>query len=398
MKTKPSVIKIDTSEYRLDLRGKAFANVLAVVSNGKKSLQFSTAAAADRKADEIATMLETHGKSRLESVSRILRDDINTLYAKLAPFNRTLEEAVDFYVGHLVRTKANESTETVTLLVDKWIDAKQTEFDKGTLRERTLQTIKFFGKKFKAQWSNRRIGTITKKEVKDWLASLNITEVDGKHTGKRAISTTYEKHHLSHLSQFFIWCNHNYLAMVNPCEGIDVKSETAEPTYFSVERATEFLKLTQDKHIELLPFHVIGLFAGVRPKECERLTWAEIDFDDNCIVMFKGNAKTRTGRRPEIHPTLAAWLKWYQLKCPNAPLIPADFKRRVNAFREEFGQWEHNVMRHSYASYYLSGIKKDFGHLEATLGNSRVILQKHYVQFPTKAEALKFWQLVPPLE
>jgi integrase len=228
------------------------------------------------------------------------------------------------------------------------------------------------------------------------LKSLHSAIQDGKQTIKLEISSTYEKHHLSHLSQFFIWCKNNYKPMLNPCEGISVKYETEVPTFFSVEQTNEFLKLTLDnEHIELLPFHVVCLFAGVRPKECERLAWGDIDFDDNCIVMQKGNAKTKTGRRPEILPVLSTWLKWYQAKHPNAPLIPTNFKRKVNAFRTAFGEWEHNVLRHSFASYYLSGIKKDFGALEATLGNSRLILQKHYVQFPPKADALKFWEITP---
>jgi hypothetical protein len=133
MKTSPVIHKIAVGEYRLDLRGKTFANLLPLVSNGKKSLQFETLAAAERKAEEIEKLVESHGKSRLENVSRIIRDDVDTLYAKLNPFNRTLTEAVDFYVAHLVATRNAESTETMTVMVDKWLEAKRIEKEKGTL-------------------------------------------------------------------------------------------------------------------------------------------------------------------------------------------------------------------------------------------------------------------------
>lgn len=393
MKTKPLIHKIAVSEYRLDLRGKSFASLLPIVSNGKKSLQFDTYAEAERKADEIAKLLQSHGKSRLENVSRILTDDIPGLYSKLAPFNATLGQAVDHYIKHLVTIRQAEATETVEACVMKWLEAKEAEKEKGTLRPRTLETLKFYGKKFKAQWGTKKIGTLTKHEIKSWLEGLSIP----KPGARLAVSSTYEKHHLNHLSQLFIWVRHNgQPTLVNPCEEITVKSETAEPVFFTVEQATKLLRLlNQDEWIDLLPYHAICLFAGVRPKECERLTWGEIDFDDACIVMTKGNAKTRTGRRPELHATLVSWLKHFQAKFPKAPLIPADFKRKIAGFREAYGNWEHNVMRHSFSSYYLAGIKKDFGALEAMLGNSRLILQKHYVRFPSKDAASQFWGLTP---
>jgi hypothetical protein len=227
MKTKPVIHKIRVGEYRLDLRGKTFANLLALVSNGKKTLQFDTLADAERKCEEIAKLLDGHGKTRLEKVSQIIKDDVDSLYAKLAPFNRTLGHAVDFYVAHLIATKNAEATETMTIMVDKWLEAKRIEKEKGTLRQRTHQTVKFFGSKFKTYWGNRRIGTITKQEVQEWLASLH-TKMEAEHNGKTIIgkgqiSSTYEKHHLSHLSQFFIWCKNNGKPILNPCDGISVK-------------------------------------------------------------------------------------------------------------------------------------------------------------------------------
>jgi hypothetical protein len=74
--------------------------VLSVVSGGKKSLQFDTRAAADRKADEIQAMLEKHGAQRMETVARMLDENINVLHSKLAPFNRSLTDAVDHYVAY----------------------------------------------------------------------------------------------------------------------------------------------------------------------------------------------------------------------------------------------------------------------------------------------------------
>jgi integrase len=391
---RPHVYRINALVHRLDLRGKKYAEVLAVVSGGKESIQFTSRAEADRKADEIQSLLEKHGKQRLSSVGKMLNEDFDALARKLAPFNRTLTDAVDFYVAHLVEQKEREASETLGALVDLWLADKKARFEKGTLRPRTLQTLKFFGDKFKRQWGGRRVGTITRHEIKEWLGSLNVRIGE---SAVSAISSTYEQHHLSYLSQFFIWCRKNYqYPRDNPCESIEVKHVTEEPQLFTVKECEKLLRLClTDEFVELLPFHAICLFAGVRPKECERLKWKDIDFDDSSLVVLKGQAKTRNARRIEMLPTLKTWLQWFQKRHPSDELIPKDFERKEKTFRQELGKWKHNGMRHSFASYYLSGIKKDFGALEANMGNSRLILQKHYVQFPSKNDAAKFWELTP---
>lgn len=391
---RPRIYRLNRTDYRLDLRGKKFSSVLAVVSGGKKSLQFDNGAEAGRKADEIEKMLEQHGTQRLLSVSRFLNEDLDALHRKLAPFNRTLTDAVDHYVSFLIKQREQEASEMVGILVDRWLAEKKSEYDKGTLRQRTLQTLRFFGNKFKTQWSDRRIGTITHHDIRVWLDSLRMPLGD---SAVSRVSSTYEHHHLAHLSQFMRWCHRKYqVPKENPCERITVKTDTTDPEYFSVPECKHLLNLCLNKKfIELLPFHTICLFAGVRPKECERLSWKHVDFEDSSLVVLKGQAKTRNARRIEILPTLNTWLKWFQSKHPSKELIPQEFERKLKSFRREFGVWQHNAMRHSFASYYLSGIRKDFGALEANMGNSRVMLQKHYVRFPSKLEANKFWGLTP---
>jgi len=129
----------------------------------------------------------------------------------------------------------------------------------------------------------RRVGTLTRHEIKAWLDSLTVRLGDNVVS---PVSSTYEQHHLSYLSQFFIWCRKMYQTpRDNPCESIEVKSVTGDPEFFTVAECGNLLKLClTDDFVELLPFHAICLFAGVRPMECERLTWQDIDFDD--AVLF----------------------------------------------------------------------------------------------------------------
>ena len=101
MKNRPNVINLGNGIHRLDLRGKPFRHILQTVSNGKKTLDFQIKAAAERKADEIETLLAKYGSKKLETLESVLRVDPLELQAKLEPFGKTVSDAVDFYCKHL---------------------------------------------------------------------------------------------------------------------------------------------------------------------------------------------------------------------------------------------------------------------------------------------------------
>jgi hypothetical protein len=57
---RPNIIRIREGLYRLDLRGKTFARVLQTVADGKKTLNFTIRAGAERKANEIENLLVSY--------------------------------------------------------------------------------------------------------------------------------------------------------------------------------------------------------------------------------------------------------------------------------------------------------------------------------------------------
>jgi integrase len=155
---------------------------------------------------------------------------------------------------------------------------------------------------------------------------------------------------------------------------------------------------TTKRFLSLLPFHAICMFSGVRTAECERLTWDNIDFKDRTIVVTKANSKT-AGRRIETQPNLVAWLNWFHSTYSQYPLIPErGIEDKKRQFRKQLGwvNWPSNGMRHSAASYTLGAKLGDYGYLERNFGNSRTMLEKHYLNFPSMEVSLKFWAIMPP--
>jgi integrase len=398
MKTKPNVISIGNGIHRLDLRGKAFRNILGTVSGGKKSLEFQSRAAAERKADEISGMLEKFWSKKMETLESVMRIDPLALQAKLDPFGKTVADAVDFYARHLTEQRESFQSQTMGVLMDEWLAEKKMRVDQKTLREDTYETIFYKGRGYKAQWQNRPVSTLTSGEIRQWVESLK--SKCGKSLVRMA-SQVSKQHQLSYLSQFFIWSKKRYgVPRDNPCEDIEIERNEDAGTIgiFTPDESAKIMEHSTTKRFaSLLPFHAICLFSGVRVDECERLTWDNIDFEDNSIVLANIHAKTR-GRRPAMQPNLVAWLKWFHEKFPQYPLIPSQgFEDKKRQFRKSLGlEWHKNGMRHSAASYTLGARIGDYGYLEQHFGNSRTMLQSHYLNFPSKDESARYWAILPP--
>ena len=277
------------------------------------------------------------------------------------------------------------------------VSRKEKKNETNTLRKATYESLYYKAGGYKKQWGDRPVASITRKEILEWLENTQVKL--GKNTFMPA-SQVSKQHRLSYLSQFFIWCKKTYgIPKDNPCEFITIeRNENAGAVdYCAVDEAQRIMAKCQTKRfISLLPYTAICLFSGVRAAECERLSWNNIDLEDNSIVLTKTDAKT-FARRVQMRPNLVAWLKWFNITYPQYPLIPKNGlydRRRV--FRNTIGfVWAKNGLRHSYASYYLGARYGGYGDLEQNMGNSRQMLQKHYLNYPNKEQSNLFWSIFP---
>lgn len=387
--------------HRLDLRGKAFANILQTISNGKKTLEFRVKAQAERKADEIEELLAKHGTKKLETLEALMLVNPLDLQTRLNQFGVTVADAVDFYCKHLAEQREQQNSQTLSALMDEWLAEKKKRVEQGTLRKATYETLDCKSRGYKIAFGSRPVGTITAKEIRTWIEGLQVQIGNtGKH-GFLAASQVSKQHQLSYLSQFFIWCKKNHgVPRDNPCESITIQRNegAGEVAYYSIEKAQAILDLSTTKRFaSLLPYNAICLFSGVRSTECQGLTWANIDFEDGSIVVPAINAKTGHGRRVTMQPNLLAWLQWFKQAYSQYPLIPsAGFLDRKRQFRKGLAfKWLKNGLRHSAASYTLGAKLGDYGYLESNFGNSRTMLMQHYLNFPPKEVSLQFWAIMP---
>lgn len=155
---------------------------------------------------------------------------------------------------------------------------------------------------------------------------------------------------------------------------------------------------------DLRAYIAVCAFAGMRPTECSRLRWQDIDFEDAIISVRAANSKTGGQRHIEMHPTLRAWL----LACRPANAAPTDLvtpseslATRLRALRHRAGlgdSWQNDCLRHSYATYYLKARCGEIHRLQLNMGHrSAQLLYSRYVNMAgtTRDMAEKWWQILP---
>ena len=138
------------------------------------------------------------------------------------------------------------------------------------------------------------------------------------------------------------------------------------------------------------------LYAGIRPHEVARLTWAQVDLRERAIYILPQHSKTGGARRVTIHKPLLRILRTHR-RANGEKICPPDWLHHWRELRKAAGwnapahPWPQDALRHTFASYHLSHFRSyaelqvEIGHRDATLLRTRYVDQRPVVN----AEA--FW-------
>lgn len=145
----------------------------------------------------------------------------------------------------------------------------------------------------------------------------------------------------------------------NPLEPLpSVKDDSPKDIHvLEPDHARALMLWTEENDPELVPYFALGLFAGLRPdSELKLLKFENINWKEKTIDVK--SRKTKKRRHIPMEDNLIAWLSPYNRK--KGFITPKNFVKRFNAARNGAAAvmelksfpWGHDVMRHSYASYY----------------------------------------------
>jgi integrase len=142
----------------------------------------------------------------------------------------------------------------------------------------------------------------------------------------------------------------------------------------------------------------VGGLAGLRSKELMRLDWADVWRVPGHIEITAGKSKTRQRRLVEICVALRAWLEPYR-----AHKIGKFWPGEERTFLEHYGELcetakvtrKANGLRHAFCTYHFAAHANE-NQTAQQAGNSPAMIHAHYKGLATKAEAQKWFKVLPP--
>jgi integrase len=285
--------------------------------------------------------------------------------------------AVDEYVA---RWKAEKKSCSAEQLVDELVAAKKA---RGA-SDRHVNDLRVRLSKFAGKFDGQSVATISTAEIDDWLGSLPVSPVTRNNFRRLTILA-------------FNFAVKRGYAQSNPAKETDKDREPkTKPGILTVEQAQSLL---ENAAPQISPYVAIGLFAGLRRAEIERLDWSEIDFESGHIEVTAEKSKSKIANRfIEIQPNLREWLLPHRKLSGNVtPQDRFEFRQLFEQARKDAGidEWPDNALRHSFASYHVAhfkdakGLALEMGHADSGM------LFNHYRQIVRPKEAARYWSIRP---
>jgi integrase len=365
--------------WQVNLPGRRQANEDGRLVRVRPRRTFSSAGEARTFADSKRIERHNHGVAAVTMDDKLCAD---TLAAQklLVPYGITVLEAAEYYVSHEQRLKQSE---TVARAIQALLEAKASE----NLRPRYLHDLRLRLAKFGHEFGDRLLADIEAAEIEDWLRSLGLAPL-GRNTYRLRLNALFEFALKSR------WVETNPVREVAKAK---VRTDR-EPGILTADQTARLLERASEK---TLPFLAIGLFAGLRSAELERLDWEDIDLDENLIAVPAASAKTGSRRFVTIQPNLAEWLAPYRnRRLGSLPVCPPNLRKLLTADRRAAGftKWPSNACRHSFGSYHLAHFNNP-GLTAVQMGHTNTdMLWSHYHHRVKPAEAERFWRIAPAVE
>jgi integrase len=378
----------------VQIKGQTFYRVDArrTGTSGRQE-SFKSQKAAEQRASEIATQFGSNGKEGLAFPAE-LRGMALTAEKMLRPYGKTLVQAAEFYMAHLDAEKLRKDSALIPALAQQWYEQKKSGKTKQ-LRAATLKDIQETSGTLKELFAGKRVLEATSADINHYLDGLKV-----------GLRRKFNIH--SRLSQFFNWCIARGHAAANPCEKIEIHVDSKDVVIFTPAEALRLMTLCREtpEFQDLVLYHAISLFAGLRPSECQLLRWENIHLEEKTITVLAATSKTKESRNVPIEANLLVWLEAYAPEKPHGLVTPSkNLVKHVKAFHAALGYrvdgknpkaatWSQDVMRHSYGSYWLARYKQR-AVLAEHMGNSLQIIKKHYRQVVSKSAAIEYWRITP---
>ncbi|HNU99809.1 MAG TPA: site-specific integrase [Verrucomicrobiota bacterium] len=318
----------------------------------------------------------------------------------------------------------------VPVVVKEFLEAKEAD----GCSKRYLNTLKYnlgaFAKRFRGN-----IEPVVGGEIDAWLRTSGLSP----RTRNNIRTSLYTLFKFA-VGRRYLPKDHDELESVSVVNDRDGDIEV-----FTAAELAEVLCCASER---MIPFLVLGAFAGIRHAEIQRLEWRDVRFDEGAIEIHASKAKTASRRLVPIVPVLKEWLLKFrqaaglvvshrnvafelhmiaktanqlrraawaeargvteeQLKQAEKQARELAAKRKKSKLRSQKGEvppgaetaeiegwepfaWKNNGLRHSYISYRLAAVQNT-AQVALEAGNSPQMIFQHYRELVRPADAEKWF-------
>ena len=191
---------------------------------------------------------------------------------------------------------------------------------KQHLRPDSIRDIRCIGNRLlrtKPELGKRNFSELSVSECEEWLNAAF-------HTDSQFNKARTMLHGLFEFALRREWCDKNPIKLIERRRIIE--KEISPLTFPQIKNLLKTAKMP--KHKECLPAIGLLMFAGVRPREVHRLTWKDIDLEENSITIHSLCSKTGGVRQVEICSSLKRLLAPFANGQKNERVCPKNWQKR----------------------------------------------------------------------
>jgi integrase len=292
---------------------------------------------------------------------------------ELSGYGLTVADAIKFTLDHYRKHTASVPIESaMNGLIDAKLGAGRSERYCNDLRLRLGRLC--------AAFENKTIAQISTGDLESFLTGLNVAP-ETRNTFRRGIRTLWS------FAEKRGWATSAVAKNTERSKAIEKPPGILNP-------AEAAALLAESKDDDLLAFHAIGLFAGLRVAEIKALNWKDVDLTGGLIHVGAKISKTRARRLVPILENLRVWLQ--PIAKLSGPVVERELRYRHEAARERAGieEWPENCMRHSFVSYRLAATQ-NAPQTALESGHDQAVLFKHYRELVRPKDAERFFSIRP---
>jgi integrase len=330
------------------------------------------AAAANRNAE-----IKAHGTQiALSPVDRI---QAIAAAEKLAPYGKSIAEAVDFFAAQLRQAgQQHRCTGTVRTCGGR---IRAAAHRRRNFRAACLVYAVNAKEVFRSV-QRQTLKLICRADIKAWLASEPL-----------AVKT--RNRHLGYLRNVFGLARQWNLLDADPFERVNGFNDPhARARQVQILAPEQLMKFLQAVDRDFVPFFALSAFSGSRRQEIIRLDWSEVKLDRNLIDIPFAKSKNRRRKLIELSENLKQWLSPFARE--SGSVMPR--KKLQLAFASAaksagISPWPQNGLRHSFCSHAVA--LRGFEWTSMQADHSVQMLRKHYWEVVDRETAERDWAIRP---